>query len=289
MSLLTNIYLAAKTTRKPFSYIDSHLPSKHSDMDSWHLAADQYKNILPLRYISQVFSHHHPHSANIHYYRNSLSRKVFRIDLPDTTFIAKSFSFHNSFSKKLFRHRLYGYDEASNLVIAKKRGLPVPILIAYSERMHGLLCSQNSLVTEFLSDHSHPMALFNSTTNSTFSTEKILERSGNLLIKLYHAGCNHIDTHPDAFLLHKNNAEHDKIIDFQFAVFHKQPSVNILSFHLSHFGRSITKFVNKTIIDEWAHQTLKMVIGNDTDASFKLYKSYFNKEIPRNFIRMRLT
>lgn len=164
----------------------------------------------------------------------------------------------------------------------------MPEVLAYAQDRKFMFCDRSLVVMEYAEDSFHPADVFSGEVQSAFSNQEILNKVGKLLLKMYYAGCNHIDTHAWAFLIHNNNEQKDKVIDFQFAVFHDRPKPNILSSHLSYFVRSIDTYLPPALLDEWTWELLSQVDNVDVDYQYQLYKKYLSEEIPESFKRMLL-
>ncbi len=203
-------------------------------------------------------------------------RKIFLVKTHNPPIVVKGFSYEDSFTKKLIRHKLFAFDEAANLIIAKKRNLPVPNVEAFAQQKKGILCTKSLVAMEYLNTGIHPTHIFRKKVNSSLSFEDVMKRMGKLLLELYRAGCNHVDAHGTSFLIDENNPDNDKIIDFQFAVFHKRPMPNILSHHLSFLGRRELAHFSAEFIDNWAKEILQEAGDLDVEKQFSLYKKLLN-------------
>ncbi len=288
MSTLRSLYLLSVRHHKPFSLVAENMPYKVQKLLQWYMADKDDFSESSLSMIEAVTEGTVAGGAGAIFYKNTPTRKIYRLELDESTVVVKSFSFRDSWSRKLFRHKFYAFDEAANLIHAKNKGVPVPKLLAFAEQKGAVFCYQSLVVMEYAENTFHPTDVFSGQINSDISKDLILERVGNLLLSLYYAGCNHIDTHGSSFLIHRLDEEKDVVIDLQFAVFHHQPRPNILSYQLSHLVRSINAYFERSYLDEWAHSILERVENNDVEYQYLRYKRHLEEKIPTSYERMMM-
>ena len=128
-------------------------------------------------------------------------------------------------------------DEGINQLIAHKRGIQTPKLLAQGEIRNAkgeqwlILCNQwvsmPCMRDSFLARPSET------------TVEELLQRATHALRMLFDAGCNHIDFGPHAILMSEQGPTEDLIIDFEQATFKDAPCVSTLAGQLGYFGWSI--------------------------------------------------
>ncbi len=288
MSFIKNLYLLNTVSKKPFTLISDHLPIKVLDKMTFYMSDKSFSASFSLDLMQKVIGGIVIDDPSIEYYRNTKSRKIYKLSSGDQSIAVKSFSFNNSFSKKLFRHKLYSRDEASNLILAKKMSLPVPEVYCYGEQIKGLFCYRNLVATEFIEDSFHPNDVFWGREEVSMSFEEIMNRLKPLFLKLYFSGCNHIDTHGHTFFINKSDSALDKIIDFQFAVFLDSPNNNVFNCQVSHLIRRVKDYFEKEFLDEWVYSLFKDAGIKNMDSQLKGFKSFMSSKELGAFERMCL-
>ena len=286
MSLFKNLHLVTTVSKKPFSIITDNLPYHRTDALSWYMKEEGFPDDFPLEMISNALTEDKETPPEINYLKKVGKRKIFCVNTRKPSTVVKGFLFDDSFTKKLIRHKLFALDEASNLIIAKNRGLPVPDVYAFAQMKKGLLCTQNLVAMEFLEGGAHPSDIFRKNIESHHAWEHVMDRVGKLILKLYFAGCNHIDAHGYSFIIDDHDESNDKIIDFQYAVFYEKPMPNILSHHLSFMGRRKLAHFSADYIDDWARNILVEAGDLDVDKQFKLYKELLEAKELGSYKRM---
>lgn len=286
MSIFKNLHLITTVSRKPFSIITDNLPFSCKNSLQWYMKEENFSDHFPLELISAALNEKESDSPEIHYLKSLEKRKIFSVNNEDPTAVIKGFLFDDSFSKKLIRHRLFAYDEATNLIIAKQRGLPVPGVYAFAQLKKGIFCIKSLVAMEYLKGGTHPSDIFRGNIESHHRWEHVMDRVGQLILKLYHAGCNHIDAHGYSFMIDDHDGSNDKIIDFQYAVFYDQPMPNILSHHLSFMVRRKLAHFDADYLDDWARSLLEEAGNMDVDKQFKLYKELLNAKELSSYKRM---
>ena len=286
MSIFKNIHLMSTVSRKPFSIISDNLPYSRKDSLQWYMKEEGFPDNFPLELISEALSEKESDSPAINYLKSLEKRKIFSVNKENPTAVVKGFLFDDSFSKKLIRHKLFAYDEATNLIIAKQRGLPVPDVYAFAQLKKGIFCTKSLVAMEYLKGGTHPSDIFRGNIESHHAWENVMDRVGKLILRLYYAGCNHIDAHGYSFIIDDHDSDNDKIIDFQYAVFYDQPMPNILSHHLSFMVRRKLAHFDAEYLDNWARSILEEAGNLDVDKQFKLYKDMLNAKELSSYKRM---
>lgn len=149
-----------------------------------------------------------------------------------------------------WRHGKYGRAEATNLLIARARGLPVPRVLAFGWQRQWGFITWNALLMEFM--NGRPMKEHLSTASDSAKRE-LLWRVLPLFRRIYETGCNHIDLGPHAILLGASAAE-DCLIDFQYCRFLEQPSPQTFAAQAGYFGWCLTTHWNlapRDMVTEW--------------------------------------
>jgi len=178
-------------------------------------------------------------------------RLVFRHEtaLPDhPNVIVKAFPLDTL--RHRWRHDKYGRAEATNLIIARQRGLPVPRVFAFGWQRQWGLVAWNALLMEFM--NGQPMKEHLSSADAHAKRE-LLWRVMPLFRRVYETGCNHIDLGPHAILLGESPAE-DCLIDFQYCRFLEQPAPETFAAQAGYFGWCLTthwNLVPRDMVMEW--------------------------------------
>lgn len=169
--------------------------------------------------------------------------------LPDhRTVIMKAFPLDTL--RHRWRHRKYGRAEATNLIIARERGLPVPRVFAFGWQRQWGLVAWNALLMEFM--NGRPMREHLSTADASAQRE-LLWRVLPLFRRIYETGCNHIDLGPHAILIGESPAA-DCLIDFQYCRFLEQPVPETFAAQAGYFGWCLTthwNLVPRGMVTEW--------------------------------------
>lgn len=149
-----------------------------------------------------------------------------------------------------WRHGKYGRAEATHLLIARQRGLPVPRVFAFGRQRHWGLVIWNALLMEFM--HGRPLKEHLSTAEVSTQRE-LLWRVLPLFRQIYETGCNHIDLGPHAILIGESAAE-DCLIDFQYCRFLNQPAPETFAAQAGYFAWCLTthwNLVPRDMVTEW--------------------------------------
>ncbi len=149
-----------------------------------------------------------------------------------------------------WRHGKYGRAEAANLLIARKRGLPVPRVLAFGWQRQWGLVMWNALLMECM--NGRPMKEHLSTADAS-AKRALLWRVLPLFRRIYETGCNHIDLGPHAILLGATAAE-DCLIDFQYCRFLERPSPQTFAAQAGYFAWCLTthwNLVPRDMVTEW--------------------------------------
>ena len=278
---------AIRYSWKPGNLMDSHLPLSCREGDyRWHCRDEEDKDELDL--VCRAFNS--PDDAPVdfaHMLKKQRGRRVMRVYSSEGSRILKGFNFGGSLGKQLYRHRLYALDEALGLMLAADRGVSVPKVLSYGEHKAGLRRLSSIVVMEDVVDAFHPGGVFRGDQSHGLTVEDVLERLRPLMLQLYEAGCNHIDVHGTSFLLHNLDAKQDKVIDFQFAVFHPKPSANVLVHQLAHFSKAPYEGLDSELLDEWASSVLREVAGAaDHEKLVNLYRENAARPVASRYARM---
>lgn len=277
-----------RLSRKPEGLMKSHLPV-HSQLHGYHWQFRTPAQAEALSSYCDAFTNAQDACApGVIPLKVSNSRRVLRVISDESRCIVKGFSYTDSLGKQFYRHRLYALDEALGLMLAGDRGVSVPRVIAYGEQRAGIKRLASMVVMEDVENAFHPVDVFRGDRSSGLSIEGVLKRVTPLIQQLYEAGCNHIDVHGTSFLIHKSNSESDKVIDFQFAVFHNQPSGRILAHQLAHFSRASFKDVDSQLLDDWASSVINELEPAECNALFSIYQECSRKPVASAYKRMSL-
>ena len=262
MSFFSDLSLWIRTPRKPFALVSEALPHTRTiNNTQWWLADTEW--LTSAEKISGGLNNGWCEHLDVPILKRSGSRSLFILPGPPRQCVVKSFNFRTSFGRRIFRHRLFGRDEAISLLLAKGRGIPVPALYAYAETRSGIMCLDSIQLIEHINGHVYPE--FIQTTDATAAQG--LLRVADLMLKLYHGGCLHPDPHYEQFLLSPAGAQQDRILDFQYAQF-GAPSVNQLVYQCAHFFRSLNAHqihVENTLIEQTIRYTLETINLSQND------------------------
>ena len=288
MSILKNLYLLNTVSKKPFSIICDYLPVKVKKETTFYLRDEAFRNNFSLDLIENVLKDEDLIDPNIEFYRKSKSRKIYKYTSMGNSVAVKSFSFQKSTTKKLFRHKLYSLDEALNLILARKKDLPVPDVLCFGQNKKGIFCYSNLVVTDHIDNSFHPNDVFWGREKCHLSFEEIMKRLEPLFLKLYFSACNHVDTHGHSFFIHNSDPVKDKIIDFQFAVFLKEPNLRVFACQVSHLIRRVSEYFEKGFIEEWVHSLFNKAENKDVNKLYKFYNDFMVQKELGCFERMCL-
>lgn len=155
-----------------------------------------------------------------------------------------------------WRHGKYGRAEATNLLIARERGLPVPRVFAFGWQRRWGLVAWNALVMEFMNGRPMKEHLVNA---GNPAKRELLWRVLPLFRRIYETGCNHIDLGPHAILLGESAAE-DCLIDFQYCRFLAHPAPETFAAQAGYFAWCLTTHWNlapRDMVTEWFEALLE--------------------------------
>jgi len=197
--------------------------------------------------------------ASSHFFKREKRRLIFRTSISRGDVAVKALPL-NHFKARL-RYRRYAYAEAIHLLEAAQRGLPVPEVLAYGEKRKWGLVSWNAVVMTFLPHE--PMRDRLLAGASPEEIQHLLDRAGQLLIKLYHCGCNHIDFGPHAVMLHPEDPDQDHTLDLQYCRFDSgELRPETLAAVAGYFAWSVSTnrdWISAGIMQEWFQQHLALL------------------------------
>ena len=172
------------------------------------------------------------------FYKNERRRLIFRYsgigEQNNPDLLVKGFPLTKM--KDRLRYRKYAIAEATNLIQAKKRGLPVPTPHAIG-LCRGFRADFNAVVMDYL-PYLSMRDLFLSPLAQD-ARKQLLTRVSPLIKTLYFEGVNHIDFGPHAILLAKEKRGVDFIIDWQYANFTKRQDPKLLATLSGGFGWTV--------------------------------------------------
>jgi len=191
--------------------------------------------------------------------RQTRSRDVFRIrtgaGMEASIIIAKAFKL-DRWNHRVFLSHRYGPREVRNLLHAARAGLPVPRVFGYGVKRRFMLVASMTILMEDLRPLRTAGELLELARNEPAKQAEILSRVTPLLISLHKAGCNHADFNKDAVFLDPRGAESPRVVDFQYARFLTQPSLNVLMFEAAFFRRSCAALVGQDVLAGWFETVL---------------------------------
>lgn len=160
-------------------------------------------------------------------------RLVFTHTVDNLKYVIKAFPL-DSIEKKL-QHKKYAYSEARNMLRAQRLGIPSPELFGLGYQKRHLLINYNALLMEYLPYSSMEKKL--NDCGDILGRLSLLQAAYPLFRILYETGCNHIDFKPGS--IHMDDAEL-KVIDFQYVIYVRQPSLMILAAQAGHFAWDVS-------------------------------------------------
>lgn len=288
MSLVKDLH-AIYLARKPADLLEKHLPVTMQNGD-YHWWCRDEQQLQHLSHVIDAFENPAlPKSADkIDAIKVKKNRRILRLRDAEHSMIIKGFDFSDSIGKQLYRHRLYALDEALGLLLANERGISVPAVLAYGEKRNGLRTLASIVVMEDIQDSFHPVDIFRGDTSHDLTIQNALNRITPLFLQVFHAGCNHIDLHGTSFLFHRSDNKQDKVIDFQFSVFHAQPSANILVHQLAHFYTASIKDIDAHWLNDWALSVLTAAQPEQATSLYEQYQECTRNPITSAYQRMSL-
>lgn len=258
---------------------------KYSDLPrvKWWLRDE---SIIPMAQCATSASDEYQKSSSPHNIQILKARAgkqfVLRIkpsELIDQSFVVKVFILHR-LKYRLKYHALkydrFAFAEAANLIIASQRGLNVPKLYGYGT-IHGFsqLVKKSVVIREDLSRYVTLGALLKLNREDEEESARILSRTIPMFIDLYQAACNHIDMNLDSIMLSgPNSKQKDFILDFEFAQFHDEPSLEILMFEAAFFANRCSALVADGTIKQWRARLLNAIQGRDNATRRELIKRF---------------
>ena len=223
--------------------------------------------------------------SNIEIFKLNERKAVFRTGHSEDithSFVAKVF-FLNRFENRVKYHK-YGLDEAANLLIASDRDINTPEVCGYGH-INDLLgfVKTNVIILENLDTLSPIGALMR--IKSQEECSKVFMRTIPLFVRLYKAGCNHIDVNSSGVMLCRHNLDSEVfLLDFQHAKFYDGPSTEILMFEAGHFAKSCRDWLSTETIDAWFDKLLNAIGTNGTVQRQKMkerFDYYFGTYLSR--------
>ncbi len=215
----------------------------------------------------------------------------------ERSFIVKVFPLYRlrhklKYHTKKYTQSRFGFGEAANLLIAAKRGLRVPKIYGYG-RVYGFfrLIKRDIVIMEDLTGFTTLGKLLELNQTNTEKIVGLFDQVIPIFVKLYEAGCNHIDLSPTCIMLCADGSDGDGfILDFEYSNFHKQKSPELLMFEAAFFiNRCRGWFANEAAY-KWLDKLLDAVEIRDSSNRRKCierFKYYFGTKLSRKR-RMRL-
>jgi|GEM_PF-5881493 len=153
----------------------------------------------------------------------------------------------------------FGRGECRNLILAQRKSIPCPALLAFGEIKRFGLPIQEILILEGLWDHT---TLTNELSGDSITESKkiaALERAKRLLLALFEASAFHIDLNPANMMLSMIDRYDDRLVDFEYCYYLEQKSIQILAFNLGFLHRNwLGSLVDDdSLFDFWAYHTIK--------------------------------
>jgi len=221
---------------------------------------------------------------NIEILKNTPVRKrlLFRITSSTPTeksFVVKVLTLHLfrlKFKYCWMKYHRYGFAETANLIIAHNRGINVPQVYGYG-RIYGSfgLTKKDIVILEDLNHHISFSELLENNKENEEECINLLNRTSPVFVSHYKAACNNWDINPGSvmFDLHDLKLE-PLVLDFEYVVFHKKPSLEVLMFLAANFAKGFSDWMNRGIIDSWAAKLLDRVEVENPDVKGKFMKRF---------------
>ncbi len=194
------------------------------------------------------------------------------------------------FFLKRLRNRLkyykYALDEAAGLLTASSRGLNTPRVYGYGHIYGSFgLVQAGVVLMKALSGYATIESLMQNERLDESARAGVMRQAIPLIVRLYHAGCNHIDLNCGAIMVPDNietgkggSREMDScqayILDMQHARFHDAPSREILMFEAAYFARACTPWVGRDVIMDWLSRLLDEVEVRDGSCRAMMHERF---------------
>ncbi|MBT3287839.1 MAG: hypothetical protein HN380_10885 [Victivallales bacterium] len=166
----------------------------------------------------------------------------------------------------LGRYRRYGPAELEHLLLARKKGVPVPQVYGYAEkRLAGLMVTNTAVMMEDFSG-AETLGGVLASQPTLKEEEAALAVAGSLLLRLHAAGCNHIDLNAGNIFLPTESLPEGGVIDLMYACFHPIPSLNTLCFMVGYLANSMAFHIPADRIDHWIAEVIAASEGANRQA-----------------------
>ncbi len=183
-----------------------------------------------------------------------------------------------------YRRRLDG--EAINLACAERRGLPVPRM--YACGLFGpWFCPRRFVICQQFVPWNRMLEELVAAPNESRQWD-LMRRTGQVLNRLYEAGCVHIDFGPNAILVSPDPAVEDVVFDLEFAGFFDRPSPDAFAAQAGYFCRSVVachSVVSIQIAEAWFAELLGSHGFSNAERLWKIWRQQLHT---RESTRQRL-
>ena len=218
-------------------------------------------------------------------------RRVLRMATHESehaTVVAKLFtlsSFHRRVLYRAMGYNRYALGEATNLMTAAQRGLPVPRVYGYGHAQgRWCLIQTDFLLIEDLASCASVGQLLDRHAADRGLCAEIIDRTIPIFVGLFRAGCNHIDVNPDAILFECHDVTKAFVLDLEHAVFRPTPRMEILSFEAAYFARGCQRWVDRDMIDRWFARLVE-AIGVTDPGGVQMLTDRFGHYLSRTMSR----
>lgn len=218
-------------------------------------------------------------------------RRVLRVATRESehpTVVAKLFalsSFHRRILHGAMGYNRYALGEATNLITAAQRGLPVPRVYGYGHTQgRWCLIQMDFLLMEDLASCVSAGQLLDRHAADRGACAEVMDRTIPIFVGLFRAGCNHIDVNPDAILFDCHDVTKAFVLDFEHAVFRPSPHMEILAFEAAYFAEGCRQWVDKDMIDRWFARLVEAIGVTDRAGVQRLtdrFRYYRNRVMSR--------
>ena len=217
--------------------------------------------------------------------RKARRRLVFRLNLGrrglgPATVVVKAHRME-SLKRALFRHSRYGPQEIGNLLEATRRGVPVPRVYGYGQGRSGILVRDMMIIMEDMASRKPVGELLAGAGGCVERQKEIMARAGRLLVGLYEAGCNHIDTNGNALWIDEDESTDDRIIDFHYACFLDKPSPMSLMSAAAVLWRSCRESLAEELFEGWLKQLSQEAKIGDFQTMLRECREFVARDMTR--------
>lgn len=224
-------------------------------------------------------------------------RLLFRIDCPYTTqktIIVKALNLHMlrlRFKYCWMKYHRYGFSETANIIVARERGIKLPKVYGYGQVYNSFgLIKKDIVFLEDLGNHIPINELLDQNKDNSQKCVDILDSVIPLLITHYKARCNNWDINTGSIVFdQKSPILEAKNLDFEYIVFNKKPSLEVLMFLAARLVWHIiyaSPWIGNEIFSPWINRLIEAAGIKDT-AIRKQLTERFHYHLAKDYIPHR--